>query len=239
MKNVKMLLDEDPDRTIYVFYRDIRTYGFYESYYREARDRGVVFIRYSPEDKPRVTATDRGVRISFTDPLLGKEMSVDSDLLALSVGIEPAAGDIAQTAGLAVNQDGFFAEANPKSAPLDSVDRGKFFCGVCHSPNLIENVICQGKAAAARAATLLWGGSGEFSDFQAMVNERRCSGCGLCVAACPYGARVLDEISHKARVLEDLCKGCGTCAVTCPNGATRQYQFDQPLVIRMIDEVLQ
>ncbi len=57
----------------------------------------------------------------------------------LSNGIEPYHNErLADIAGLEFNRDGFFSEVNPKSATLDSVDRGKYFCGIYHSPNLSE-----------------------------------------------------------------------------------------------------
>jgi heterodisulfide reductase subunit A2 len=239
MKNALKLLDAQPTMRIFVFYRDIRTYGFYEQYYRDARERGVVFIRYEPGNEPVVRNNNGRTNIVFTDPLIGHEMELANDLVVLSTGIEPSTTDIADVVGVKVNTDGFFAEANPKSAPLDSVSRGVFYAGICHSPNLIENVICQGKATAARAAALLWSEVSEFADYRVEVNERMCSGCGICISECPYSARKIDEFTGRAVVLEDLCKGCGTCAVACPNGATRQDNFEPSTVIRMIEEVLQ
>ena len=97
-------------------------------------------------------------------------------------------------------------EANPKSAPLDSVDGGKFFCGLCHSPNFIEDVISQGNAAAARAGALLSKESVEEKAYLAYVIKRLCCGCGLCVTVCPYGARVLNEEEGKAEVIGSLCQ---------------------------------
>ena len=239
VKNALKLKELNPEADICVFYRDIRTYGFYEKYYREARDKGVLFIRYEPEDNPQVRAKNGGLELTFLDRIIGEKMSLNPDLLILSNGIEPYHNErLADIAGLELNRDGFFAEANPKSAPLDSVDRGKYFCGICHSPNLMENVICQGKAAAIRAAVLLWGELGEFSDIRVFVNERLCAGCGICVSVCPYSARVIDELSNKARVIDELCKGCGTCAVSCPNGASEQYDFERKTMLRVIDRML-
>ncbi|UCF97293.1 MAG: CoB--CoM heterodisulfide reductase iron-sulfur subunit A family protein [Spirochaetaceae bacterium] len=239
IKNALKLKEINPDISIYVFYRDIRTYGFYEEYYLQAREKGIIFIRYEQEEQPRVREGVGKLRVSAVEPLIGEAVEVEADLLALSNGIEPYHNPgLAEIAGLQTTPEGFFAEANPKSAPLDSIARGKFFCGICHSPNLLENVICQGKAAAARASVLLWGREGFFSDTQVYVNERLCSGCGVCVSACPFEARVVDPVRKKAVVKEDLCKGCGTCAVCCPNGASQQYDFERKAIIREMDRIL-
>lgn len=239
VKNALKLKEINPCLYIFVFYRDIRTYGFYEKYYLQAREKGIIFIRYEPEDKPAVRCVEGKLRVSAFERLIGENVDVEADLLVLSNGIEPYHNNsLAEIAGLETTSDGFFAEANPKSAPPDSIARGKFFCGICHSPNLLENVICQGKAAAARASVLLWGREGYFSDTQVYVKKRLCSGCGVCVSACPFDARAVDPVRKKAVVREDLCKGCGTCAVCCPNGASQQYDFERKAIIREMDRIL-
>ena len=239
VKNALKLKEMNPEVDVYVFYRDVRTYGFYEKYYRQIRDRGVFFIRYEPKEEPEVTSVDGGLQIAFIDKLVGREMELKVDLLALSTGIEPNDNEeLAEIAGVEINEDGFFSEANPKSAPLDSVERGKYFCGLCHSPNFIEDAICQAKASAARASTLLWSGEGQLAGDQVFVNERLCCGCGICVSTCPYNARVIDEMDNKAKVLADLCKGCGTCAIACPNGASQQRNFERDTVFHVLDRIL-
>ena len=240
VKNALKLKDIKPEAQVYVLYRDMRTYGFYETYYQAARDKGVVFVRYAPEAKPTVSSRNGALDVRFLDELVGEMITVDADLLVLSTGIATNVDNaaLAQAAGLDLNADGFFAEANPKSAPLDAVDRGKYICGLGHSPQHIGEAICQGRAAGARAAALLWAGEADYAANLAYVTERLCSGCGLCVEACPYDAREIDAMSKTARVLEDLCKGCGACAVSCPNSASQQYDFERATVMDVLDDVL-
>lgn len=240
VKNIARLKEINPGADVFVLYRDIRTYGFFEKYYHAVRDNNTLFIRYDPADKPEVTATNGRIEISFSDDIALERITMKPDLLVLSTGIWPNRdnSELAKAAGIELNKDGFFEEANPKAAPLDSVDRGKYFCGLCHSPNHIEDAICQGKAAAARASTLLWKGAEEYTDNQAYVNERRCCGCGLCVTACPYNARKIDEVSGIAIVLGDLCKGCGTCVISCPNGASQQYDYERSTMMEVLEEVM-
>lgn len=240
VKNIAKLKEVNPRSDVFVLYRDIRTYGFFEKYYHAVRDSGTLFIRYDPTGKPAVTAVNGKLRVSYTDDIALERITLKPDLLVLSTGIWPNQDNsgLAAAAGLALNKDGFFEEANPKAAPLDSVDRGKYFCGLCHSPNHIEDAICQGKAAAARASTLLWKGAEEYTDNQAYVNERRCCGCGLCVTACPYNARTIDEVSGIAIVLGDLCKGCGTCVISCPNGASQQYDYERSTMMEVLEEIM-
>jgi heterodisulfide reductase subunit A len=233
------LKEMEPDRFVAVFYRDVRTYGFLEEYYQEARNQGVIFIRYEPDDKPRVASDEDALRVRFTDPVIRQGVEFTADLLVLSAGIEPNENrELAEKLGMEINGDGFLQEANPKSAPLDAIGRGKFLCGLCHSPNHIEDCLSQAKAAAGRAAALLAKKRAELKPHQAYVIERLCCGCGLCVSTCPYGARVLNEETWKAEVLEDLCQGCGSCVIACRNGASQQLNYEKATVLATLDAAI-
>ena len=239
VKNALKLKGNNPDMNIYVLYRDVRTYGFYEPYYHEAREKGVIFIRYDLENKPKVTLQGESLQVSLFDPAMNSPVTLPADRVVLSTGIEPNDHrELAKIFDVDLNPDGFFMEANPKSAPLDSVDRGKFFCGLCHSPNFIEDAISQGNAAAARAGALLSKEAVEEKPYQAYVIKRLCCGCGLCVAVCPYGARVLNEEEGKAEVIGSLCQGCGSCVIACRNAASQQQNFEKDLNLAALDAVI-
>ncbi len=236
VKNALKLKEINPRVNIYVLYRDVRTYGFYETYYHEARGKGVVFIRYDLENRPEVMLQDGRLQVSLFDPAMGSRVTLPSDRVVLSTGIEPNDHlELARIFDVDLNPDGFFKEANPKSAPLDSVDRGKFFCGLCHSPNFIEDSISQGNAAAARAAAILSKEAVEEKAFLAYVIKRLCCGCGLCVTVCPYGARVLNEEEGKAEVMGELCQGCGSCVIACRNAASQQRNFEKEMNMAVLD----
>ena len=239
VKNALRLKELNPEIKIYVLYRDVRTYGFYETYYHEARGKGVIFIRYDLENKPEVTLQGGNLQVSLFDPAMASRVTLPADRVILSTGIEPLDnGELAKIFDVELNSDGFFMEANPKSAPLDSVDRGKFFCGLCHSPNLIEDAISQGNAAAARAATLLSKEAVEEKAYQAYVIKRLCCGCGLCVSVCPYEARAINEEEGKAEVNGALCQGCGSCVIACRNGASQQRNFEKEMNLAALDAVI-
>jgi heterodisulfide reductase subunit A len=239
VKNALKLKEKDPGKNIYVLYRDVRTYGFYETYYHEAREKGVIFIRYDLANRPEVTLRNGNLLVSLYDPAMNSPVNLSADRVVLSTGIEPNDHqELAKIFDVDLNSDGFFMEANPKSAPLDSVDRGKFFCGLCHSPNFIEDVISQGNAAAARAGALLSKEAVEEKAHLAYVIKRLCCGCGLCVTVCPYGARVLNEEEGKAEVIGSLCQGCGSCVIACRNAASQQRNFEKELNLAALDAVI-
>ena len=239
VKNALKLKEKNPGMNIYVLYRDVRTYGFYETYYHEARGKGVIFIRYDLENKPKVSLRDGSLQVFLFDPAMNRPITLSADRIVLSTGIEPNdSRELAKIFDVDLTPDGFFMEANPKSAPLDSVDRGKFFCGLCHSPNFIEDTISQGNAAAGRAGALLSKEVVEEKAYLAYVIKRLCCGCGLCVTVCPYGARVLNEEEGKAEVIGSLCQGCGSCVIACRNAASQQMNFEKELNLAALDAVI-
>jgi len=239
VKNALKLKEKDPGMNIYVLYRDVRTYGFYETYYHEARGKGIIFMRYDLENKPKVALQEGILQVSLFDPAMNSPIVLSTNRVVLSTGIEPNDHqELARIFDVELNPDGFFMEANPKSAPLDSVDRGKFFCGLCHSPNFIEDAISQGNAAAARAGALLSKEAVEEKAYQAYVVKRLCCGCGLCVTVCPYGARVLNEEEGKAEVIGSLCQGCGSCVIACRNAASQQRNFEKELNLAALDAAI-
>ena len=51
-----------------------------------------------------------------------------------------------------------------------------------------------------------------------LIDEEKCTGCGLCVTACAEGA--LKIVDGKARLVSDIyCDGLGACLPECPEGA--------------------
>jgi len=239
IKNALKIKEQSPETEVYILYREVRTYGFREQYYQQARDQGVAFIRYEWPDKPRVSANGDRLQVRVTEPILKGELSLDADLVVLSVGIAPNDNrTLAEVLEVPLNEDGFFQEDHPKMRPLDFTRAGIFLCGLAHSPRFLDETIAQASGAAMRAAALL--APAEFTDRPEVVtvNERLCSFCGLCVSACPYGARVMDYESRVARVIDVLCQGCGNCAMVCPNKATQQKAFEPRQLMAMIDAAM-
>jgi heterodisulfide reductase subunit A len=243
IKNALKLKEKNPEMDIYIIYRDMRTYGFKEDYYREAADQGVKFIRYEPEDKPTVEAVEEGgqhrLRVTVTDPILGKKIALDADLLALAAAVIPPATnpEICRLFKVPLNPDGFFQEAHVKLRPVDFAADGVFLCGTAHYPKLISEAISQAYGAAGRAATILAKDSVTASGAICEVDENKCIACGACVSVCKYGAIEFYETEQgkKARVIPVLCKGDGLCNAKCPTGAISLKHFTDEEIFRQID----
>ncbi len=239
IKNALALKRLDPAIEVSVLFRDIRTLGQRELYYREARRLGVQFLRYEPPRRPTVEAHGDRLRVTVHDTLYDETLTVDADLLALSTGIAPASDNVrlAELLGVALDEDGFFAEAHPKLRPVDLPTPGLFLCGMAYGPRFIAESVGQARAAALRAALCIGRPTRPRRD-AVTVEPKLCSYCGLCVTACPYGARVLDREERVARVIASLCQGCGACVALCPNGASRQPAFEPARALAVVDAAL-
>jgi heterodisulfide reductase subunit A len=239
VKNALKLKSLAPETNVYVLYREVRTYGFMELAYQQAREAGVAFLRYELPDKPRVAEAGDGLQVVTTEPVIGAQVSLQADLLVLSTGIEPRDnGLLAKLLDVPLDEDGFFHEDHAKMRPMDFTKAGIFLAGLAHSPRHIYESIAQANGAAVRAAALLVGQERAARTTRVAVNRRLCSFCGLCVEACPYGARVMDYEERVAQVMTDLCQGCGVCAMVCPNKATQQYSFGHKQMLATIDAAL-
>ncbi len=238
VKNALLLKELNPEAEIYVFYRDIVTFGHYEELYTKAREKGVIFIPYTLDNKPDVKPFGDGKLLVTLKEITAGEVEIEADLLVLSVGIEPNDNaPLAEKLGVKLDEFGFFAEEHTKMRPLELPVPGIFVCGLAQGPHFMEEVIGQARGAALKAALYLRQLRG-LPETIATVNERLCSACELCVTACPYGARFMDYEVRVARVREDLCRGCGVCAMVCPNGATQMRAFDKRALMAVVDAAL-
>ena len=244
IKNALKLKELKPEMNIYILYRDVRTYGFYEQYYEEARQKGIIFLHYDLEDKPQVSQERKGgqllLRVQVKDKVLGDEIAIDADILALSVAMVPSpeVSELAMLYKVPVNEDGFFLEAHVKLRPVDFATDGVFVCGLAHAPKSLEESIAQAKAAASRATIVLVKDAVIGEGIVASVDENLCSGCGVCEVVCPYGAIAVDRERGVSVVNEALCKGCGTCCAACPSGAVQQRGFTREEISAMLGAAL-
>lgn len=242
IKNSLKIKEINPYAEVFILYRDLMTYGFLEKYYKQAREKGVMFLQYDADKKPSVSK-DNGLTVKLFDPMLSQNLELPADHIILSTGLNPSSSNehISKMLKIPVNSDGFFLEAHVKLRPVDFSTRGVFFAGNCHMPKFINESVYQAQAAAARAATILAQSSLSAEPNTAYVDEDLCSGCRLCISICPYKAiESVDEMKNgkkiaHAKVNETLCMGCGTCVSACPSGAMQQKGFKDKQILAMIE----
>jgi heterodisulfide reductase subunit A-like polyferredoxin len=241
IKNALLLKQLSPETRVTVLYKDLRTYGFKESLYTDARRAGVIFLRYEEDSRPEVEVENGRMLVRLREPRLGANLLLEPDLLILSNPSVPAEGarELATLLKIPVDADGFFLEAHVKLRPVDFASEGLFMAGLAHYPKLIDEAIVQAQAAAARAARVLSRASLTAGGAIAEVDASRCVGCLTCVRACPFDVpQVRAErtgaggLAGAAFIEPTLCRGCGVCVAECPAKAITMahYRDDQIMV---------
>ena len=237
VKNALKTKELSPETNVYVLFRDVRTYGFKESYYTQARKQGVIFVRYEEDRKPEVSANGNGLTVEVFDPTLKMPIEISADLVVLSAGIVAGDGneEIAKFLKVPLNKEGFFLEAHMKLRPVDFATDGVYLCGLAHSAKTVEESIIQAQATASRASTILSKDSVELEANISHVVDESCDGCAYCIEPCPYQAVTLIEymregaVKKTVQVDETACKGCGVCMATCPKKGiyVRGFKLEQ------------
>jgi heterodisulfide reductase subunit A-like polyferredoxin len=237
VKNALSIKEKDPSANVYVLYRDIRTYGFRETYYKKARQKGVVFMRYDVENPPQVTNGDC-LNIAVKSPDFPEQINFKADNLILSTGVKaPDSNEtISNMLKVPLNAAGFYVEAHLKLRPVDFATEGIYLCGLAHSPKQIDENISQARAAASRAATVLSKSVLDVSAQVSYVDQNKCISCMTCVHACPYNAPFVN-VDGKGQIEAAMCMGCGICASECPARAIELHHFEADKFKVMIDEL--
>jgi heterodisulfide reductase subunit A len=243
VKNALKLKKINPEMRIYILFRDMRTYGLKEDFYREASEQGVQFIRYEPDDPPRVEVAKEGgkdvIRVIVPDDILGQRLELDADILSLASAVIPSAStkEIAGKFKVTLSPDDFFKEAHVKLRPVEFASDGVFLCGTAHYPKHIQETINQAYGAAGRVLTLLSNDMVVASGSVAKVTEFECVACGACITACTYDAIQFHEtpIGKKAIVNPILCKGDGLCNAKCPTNAIVLKHFTDDAIVSQIE----
>ncbi len=237
VKNALKIKEINPDSQVIVLYRDMRTYGYAEDAYREARLKGVIFIPYDVEQKPEVYEKGRRLHVRFFDSLMQEEVDMTPDLVALSVGIVPdGTEELSKLLKAPLTDDKFFLEAHVKLRPVELPVDGVYVCGLAHGPKPVDETIAQAQAAAAKAAMPLVKGSVSVDPIVSFVDQETCIGCGICASLCPYSAieMVKKDKRRKAQTIAASCKGCGICASHCPTFAISMGGFTNEQITAQI-----
>ncbi|MDD9305089.1 MAG: CoB--CoM heterodisulfide reductase iron-sulfur subunit A family protein [Desulfobacter sp.] len=237
MKNALRLKAIHPDIEIFVLYRDIRTYGFQEDYYREARDKGVKFIRFALENRPVVREEEGKTLVRVHDFILGSDIDIEADCVALSTGFiadDETTEDLAMMFHLPRTEDNYFLEDHVKLRPVDMTLRGFFLAGTAHSPKIIRESVTQALAVAGRARTMLAQKEINLGAAVARVDANKCASCLICVRACPFDIPFINADGY-SEIDPAKCHGCGVCAAECPAKAIQLLAYEDDQILAKLD----
>ncbi len=237
IKNALRMKALNPDMQIYVLNRDIRTYGFQEDYYREARKQGVQFIRYEPDRRPAVRALENGLVVDAYDDILGCRLEISADAVVLSTGLiadDETTEDLSMLFHVPRSDDSYFLEDHIKLRPTDMSVRGFFLAGTAHAPKSIRESIAHGQSAAGRAMTMLAKHWINLGAAVARVDGAKCAACLICVRACPYNVPFINAEGY-SEIDPAKCHGCGICAADCPARAIQLMQYEDDQILAKLD----
>jgi len=243
-KHAILLREKAPNCEAVVFYIDIRATGKgYEEFIRDAqRKYGAKYIRGRVS---RLFPVGDRIRVFGVDTLGGGQMRMDADLVVLATAIQPRADAKALGQLLGVGSDGygFFNEAHPKLAPVDTMSAGVYVVGAAQFARDIPDTVAMASAASAKVDALFSHDKLLSEPSVANCSVDLCSGCRTCYLTCPYEA--IDMVEYEDRALrctrmvaqvnENLCHGCGACAAACRSGAMNLRAFTDHQVEAQIE----
>ncbi len=234
----------DPSIRQYHLYRDIRTYGKFESLYTESRELGSVYLKYAQDAPPAVAAgADGRLTVTVTDLLTSPgELAIPADLVVLVTGMVPRENqELVDVLKLPAGADGFFNEIHPKLRPVETVVDGVLIAGACQGPKTSSESVASGLAAVTQSASVLKKGYTELDPLVALVDPVACTACRECLAACPYDAiSMADEAGRAFAVISPTgCKGCGGCVPICPEDAIDLLGYTNAEVTAMIESLVE
>jgi heterodisulfide reductase subunit A len=141
-----------PDAKVFVFYIDMRTYGYTEPqlYWAAQEEHRVTFIRGIVTE---IVGREGRLLIKGEDTTMGRPLEVLMDLVVLSVGMEPSSGtrEVASLLGLRQNRFGFIDTPGDPIDPVGTSVPGIFVAGAAAGPKDLQDSVGMAAAAAIRA----------------------------------------------------------------------------------------
>jgi len=188
-----------------------------EKMYRDTRDAGVIYIKFT-QTRPDITQlADGSVSIEFIDEVTGNQLKLPADLTIVDEKINPSdyALDLARIFELEKDLKGFAQGDNVHRLTVLTNRKGILVAGPTRSvQSLAEQVTDAGNAVLT--VREIEREPADQTGNKARIDNGKCVRCLTCFRLCPYRAIQVDT---RVTISAAACEGCGMCLAECPRGA--------------------
>jgi quinone-modifying oxidoreductase subunit QmoB len=247
LKQALYVREQNPNAVAYILYKDIRTPGQTELFYKEVQsDPGVMLTK---AEVTGVTLGDGGkLVVTAKDTFLGEAIALEADLVVLATGMVAVTADEAvlnlnyrQGQGLPdLELFSGFADSNFICFPYETRRTGVYAAGCVHQPMNMAMAMEDGVGAACKAIQAAEHVAAGMAVHPRAWDEtfpdpfmQRCTSCKRCTEECPFGAIEEDEKGTPFFKI-NRCRRCGTCMGACPERIISFKDFSVDLIGSML-----
>jgi len=224
LKQARYIREKNSESSVFIVYKDIRTPGMYEGFYKEIQADDRVF--FTKGEVQQVMESEGKLRVEVRNTLLGDDIAITVDMVVLATGMTPAGTEdlnlrYRQGKGLpGLKYD--FSDSHFICFPYESRRTGIYAAGTVRAPMDIPSCIEDASGAMLKAIQTIEAvkrgeavhprsGDKSYPD----LYMDRCTDCKRCTEECPFG--MYDE-TEKGTPLPNLnrCRRCGICLGSCP-----------------------
>jgi quinone-modifying oxidoreductase subunit QmoB len=247
LKQALYCREKDPDSQMFIFYKDMRTFGQYEDFYKRVQEDEGTFLTKS--EIKSIEPNNGSITVQATDTLLGDDVKVKVDLVVLATGMVPSTLDnqilnLDYRKGTDLPELKYgFPDSHFICFPYETQRTGIFASGCVRAPMDLKSAKSDGTGAALKAiqaATLVARGQallprvGDMSYPEFFM--QRCTDCKRCTEECPFGT--LDETEQGTPLPNpNRCRRCGICMGSCPERIISFKNFSIEILSSMIKAI--
>ena len=247
LKQALYVRQQNPNALAYILYKDIRTPGQTELFYKEAQsDPGVMLTK--AEIEGIALGGDGRLQITAKDTLLGEKVLLEADLVVLATGLVPVTNDepvlnlgYRQGPGLPeIEPYQGFADSNFICFPYETRRTAVYAAGAVHQAMTIPMAMNDGVGAACKAIQAVEHVAAGMAVHPRAWDEtfpdpfmQRCTSCKRCTEECPFGAIEEDEKGTPFFKI-NRCRRCGTCMGSCPERIVSFKDFSVDIIGSML-----
>ncbi len=245
LKQAKYIRDTYKDASVFIIYKDIRTPGHYENFYKEIQKDEQIFMTRG--DVKKISQRNGKLIVSADNTLIGEKIEIPADLIVLATGMIPASSE---ELNLKYRQGSGLPEINYKFPdshficfPYETRRTGIYAAGSFRAPMDITGCMEDAMGATLKAIQCLESSrrgeavhprSGDRSYPELYID--RCTDCKRCTEECPFGT--YDE-TEKGTPLPNInrCRRCAICLGSCPERVINFGDYSVNIISEMIKSV--